>query len=105
MVNGFNDLAITILDGLDDCAEIPVCTHYELDGKKLLLPPASAKDLQRVVPVYESLPGWRCDTTGTTRYEDLPANALAYLARIERETETPVTMVGVGPSRDQTIIR
>ncbi len=105
MVNGFDELAITILDGLDDCAEIPVCTHYELDGKKLLLPPASAKDFQRVVPVYETLPGWQTDTTGVTRYEDLPANALAYLARIERETETPVTMVGVGPSRDQTIIR
>ena len=105
MVNGFSELAITILDGLDDCAEIPVCTHYELDGKKLLLPPASARDFQRVVPVYENLPGWQCDTTGVTRYEDLPANALAYLARIELETETPVSMVGVGPSRDQTIIR
>lgn len=105
MVNGFSELAITILDGLDDCAEIPVCTHYELDGKKLFLPPASAKDFQRAVPVYENLPGWLTDTTGVTRYQDLPANALAYLARIELETETPVTMVGVGPSRDQTIIR
>jgi adenylosuccinate synthase len=51
------------------------------------------------------LPGWRSDTTGVTRYEDLPANALAYLARIEKETGTRVSMVGVGPSRDQTIIR
>ena len=105
MVNGFDELAITILDGLDDCDEIPVCTHYELDGKKLHLPPASAKDFARVTPVYETLPGWRCDTTAVTRYEDLPTNALAYLARIEKETETRVSMVGVGPSRDQTIIR
>jgi adenylosuccinate synthase len=105
MVNGFDELAITILDGLDDCEEIPVCTHYELDGKTLHLPPASAKDFQRVKPVYEMLPGWRSDTTGVTRYEDLPANALAYLARIEKETGTHVSMVGVGPSRDQTIIR
>ena len=105
MVNGFDELAITILDGLDDCPEIPVCTHYELDGKKLHLPPASAKEFARVTPVYEMLPGWQCDTTGVTRYEDLPANALAYLARIEQETETRVSMVGVGPSRDQTIIR
>jgi adenylosuccinate synthase len=51
------------------------------------------------------MPGWQCDTTAVTRYEDLPANAQAYLARIEKETETPVSMVGVGPSRDQTIIR
>ena len=105
MVNGFDELAITILDGLDDCDDIPVCTHYELDGKKLHLPPASAKDFARVTPVYETLPGWRCDTTAVTRYEDLPTNALAYLARIEKETETRVSMVGVGPSRDQTIIR
>lgn len=105
MVNGFDDLAITILDGLDDCAEIPVCTHYELDGEKLFLPPASAKDFERVVPVYENLPGWQSDTTGIQRYDDLPENARAYLARIELETETQVSMVGVGPSRDQTIIR
>lgn len=105
MVNGFDELAITILDGLDDCPEIPVCTHYELDGKTLHLPPASAKEFARVTPVYEMLPGWQCDTTGVTRYEDLPANALAYLARIEQETGTRVSMVGVGPSRDQTIVR
>lgn len=105
MVNGFDDLAITILDGLDDCEEIPVCTHYELDGEKLLLPPASVNDFERVVPVYENLPGWQTDTTGIQNYDDLPENARAYLARIEEETETRVSMVGVGPSRDQTIIR
>ncbi len=105
MVNGFDELAITILDGLDDCEEIPVCTHYELDGQVLRLPPASARDLERAVPIYQTLPGWRCDLSGIQRYEDLPANALAYLDFIEKETETPVTMVGVGPSRDQTIIR
>lgn len=105
MVNGFDDLAITILDGLDDCEEIPICTHYELDGEKLLLPPASAKDFERVVPVYESLPGWQSDITGIRTYDELPENARAYLARIEQETDTRVSMVGVGPSRDQTIIR
>lgn len=105
MVNGFDELAITILDGLDDCDEIPVCTHYELDGRRLSLPPASAKDFARAVPVYETLPGWRAETSDVTRYEDLPRKALDYLAFIERQVETPVSMVGVGPSRDQTIIR
>ncbi|MEX2578465.1 MAG: adenylosuccinate synthase [Verrucomicrobiales bacterium] len=105
MVNGFDDLAITILDGLDDCAEIPVCTHYELDGEKLRLPPASAKDFERAEPVYENLPGWLSDTTACRTYDDLPENARAYLARIEQETETAVSIVGVGPARDQTIIR
>ena len=105
MVNGFDDLAITILDGLDDCEEIPVCTHYELDGEKLRLPPASAKDFERVTPVYEKLPGWNSDTTKIENYDDLPENARNYLTFIEKETETRVSMVGVGPSRDQTIIR
>lgn len=105
MVNGFDDLAITILDGLDDCAEIPVCTHYELDGEKLYLPPASAIDFARVTPVYETLPGWQSDTTKVENFEDLPDNAKAYLKHIEKETETRVSMVGVGPSRDQTIVR
>ena len=105
MVNGFSDLAITILDGLDDCPEIPVCTHYELDGKELRLPPACAKEFERAIPVYTNLPGWQSDTTGCTTYDELPENARAYLARIEKETGTPVSMVGVGPARDQTIIR
>ncbi|MEM9282141.1 MAG: adenylosuccinate synthase [Verrucomicrobiota bacterium] len=105
MVNGFDELAITILDGLDDCEEIPVCTHYELNGRKLDLPPASVHDFERVVPVYESLPGWQSDTTGVETYEDLPVKAQEYLARIESETGTRVSLVGVGPSRDQTIIR
>ena len=97
MVNGFDDL--------DDCEEIPVCTHYELDEEKLLLPPASPTDFERVVPVYDTLPGWQSDTTAIKHYDDLPENAQAYLNRIEQETDTRVSMVGVGPSRDQTIIR
>lgn len=105
MVNGFDELAITILDGLDDCEEIPVCTHYELDGEKLRLPPAAAADFERVVPVFESLPGWQADTSAVKEYDDLPENARAYLARIEEETGARVSMVGVGPSRDQTILR
>jgi len=105
MVNGFDDLAITILDGLDECDEIPVCTHYEIDGERHRLPPASAGEFARAVPFYETLPGWRSDTTGAKRNDDLPPNALAYLARIEEETGTRVSMVGVGPSRDQTIVR
>lgn len=105
MVNGFDDLAITILDGLDEFEEIPVCTHYELDGERLDLPPASVDDLERAVPVYETLPGWREDTTRAKTFGDLPANARAYLDRIESATGSRVGMVGVGPSRDQTIVR
>ena len=105
MVNGVDEWAITILDGLDDFDEIPVCTHYELDGEKLELPPASSTDFAQVVPVFETLPGWRSDTTGVRSYDELPAQARGYLDRIEKETGGRVSMVGVGPSRDQTIIR
>ncbi len=105
MVNGFDDLAITIMDGLDEFAEIPICTHYELNGKRLDLPPASALEFDLVKPVYETLPGWQTDTTGIRKYEDLPDNAKAYIDRIEKETGANVSMVGIGPARDQTIMR
>lgn len=105
MVNGFTDLAITILDGLDNLDEIPICTHYELNGKKLHLPPASADDFNRVTPIYDTMPGWKCDLSQIKHYQDLPTNALAYLERIEKETETSVSIVGVGPAREQTIVR
>ncbi|MEO0414375.1 MAG: adenylosuccinate synthase [Verrucomicrobiota bacterium] len=105
MVNGFDDWAVTILDGLDDCEEIPVCTHYEIDGERFDLPPASLKEFEAAKPVFETLPGWQEDTTGCRSYDELPDNAKAYLARIEELTGVPVSIVGVGPSRDQTIIR
>ena len=105
MVNGFTDFAVTIVDGLDDCEEIPICIQYEINGKKVDLPPASAKDFAAAKPVYDTMPGWNCDTTGIRKYEDLPENARAYLDRIEKETGTPVSLVGIGPARDQTIVR
>ncbi len=105
MVNGFTDFAITILDGLDDLEEIPVCVAYELDGVQSPLPPACAKDFARVKPVYETLPGWNCDTTAIRKYEDLPETAKAYLDKIAEETGVPVSMVGNGPDREQTIVK
>ena len=105
MVNGINDLAVTNLDGLDTHDEIRVCTGYELDGDLLDLPPASAEDLARVQPVYETLPGWKTDTSGIRVFEELPENALAYLDRVEDLAGAEVNMVGVGPAREQTLVR
>ena len=105
MVNGFSDLAITVVDGLDGCEEIPVCVQYEINGRKTDLPPASTKEFSEAKPIFETIPGWNCDTTGVCHYKDLPDNARKYLDRIEKETETPVSMVGIGPARDQTIVR
>jgi adenylosuccinate synthase len=105
MVNGIDALAVTNLDGLDDHQEIRICTHYRLDGETLELPPASADDLARAEPVYESLPGWRKDTTACRTFEDLPQPALDYLDRLAELAGAPVTMAGVGPARDQTLVR
>ncbi len=105
MVNGIDGLAVTNLDGLDSHDEIRVCTQYDLDGEVLELPPASVEDLARVVPVYESLPGWNTDTTGARTFDDLPENALAYLERLEQLAGTQVSLVGVGPAREQTLVR
>ena len=105
MINGVDSWAITILDGLDELDEIPICTHYELDGEKLHLPPAAIYDFERVKPVLETMPGWKTDTTKCRSYDELPDNAKAYLERIEKETEAPVGAIGVGPDRTQTILR
>jgi len=104
MVNGIDELAITNLDGLDRLAEITICTHYEMDGERLDLPPASAEDFERVTPVYETLPGWQTSTEECRNVEELPANARAYLDWISAELEAPITLIGVGPARDQTLV-
>jgi len=105
MVNGINELAMTNLDGLDTHAEIKICTHYLLDGETLDLPPASLEDLARVEPVYETMPGWQCDTSSTRSFDELPEAALTYLERVGELTGMRTTIVGVGPDREQTIAR
>lgn len=105
MVNGVDNWAITNIDGLDDLDEIPVCTHYLIDGEKTTLPPAAISDFEKAEPVLETLPGWKCDTTGCRNYDDLPLAARDYLARIEEETGARIGAVGVGPDRSQTILR
>jgi adenylosuccinate synthase len=105
MVNGITAFAVTNLDGLDEHAEIRVCTHYEVAGKRLELPPASADDLAAAVPVYESMPGWLCDTTAARTFGELPEKALAFLKRLEELVGVSVKIAGVGPDRTQTLVR
>jgi len=104
MVNGVTDLAVTNLDGLDETETLQICTAYDIDGTLHDLPPADRTAWDRAVPVYESLPGWKCDTTGCTRYADLPANARAYLDRLAVLCGAPISFVGVGPDRTQTLV-
>lgn len=102
-INGVTGLAITKLDVLDGLDEVKVCTAYELDGVVLESMPSCCNQLERVVPVYETLPGWSENTFGATALEQLPANAVALLRRIEAVCDCPVTMLSTGPDRNHII--
>lgn len=105
IVSGLDELAVTNLDGLDDFATIPVCVAYELDGQRLETPPVRIEDWERVTPIYEDWAGWQQDISGVRRWQDLPANARAYLDRLSEALELPIRMAGVGPDRIQTLVR
>jgi adenylosuccinate synthase len=102
-VNGLDALAMTKLDVLSGLDSVQVCVAYELDGERLDEPPADAADLKRVIPVYESLPGWHGDLSSLRTLDELPASARDYIARIEQAIECPVKLISVGADREQTI--
>jgi adenylosuccinate synthase len=102
-VNGLTGLAVTKLDVLDTFGEIPVCVGYELDGERCAELPGDVERLARVQPVYEVLPGWRRSTEGARRMADLPAEARAYVDRIQDLAGAPIRYVRVGTRRDQII--
>jgi adenylosuccinate synthase len=103
VVNGITRIAVTKLDVLDEFDEINVCVAYEVSGKRLRTFPTDAKMLEKVQPVYETLPGWRSTIAGAREPGDLPPNARAYVDTLGRITGTRVWLVSVGPRRDQTI--
>ncbi len=103
-VNGLTGLAVTKLDVLDTLPEIAIATEYSTDrGGSTSNFPADTWSLETVSPRYETLPGWRSDTSGAKRLADLPRNARAYLDRIEELTGAPITMVSVGTRRNQIV--
>jgi len=102
-INGVTGLAITKLDVLDGLDEVKLCVAYELDGERLESIPACCHQLDAVVPVYETLPGWSENTFGATSLEQLPANAVALLKRIEAVCESPIAMLSTGPDRNHII--
>lgn len=103
-VNGCDTLAITKLDVLDGMDELQVCTGYRLDGEERRTMPADADRLQACEPVYEALPGWHEPTAGVTRWEAMPANARAYLRRLEELCGCPVGLVSVGADRRDVVM-
>lgn len=103
-VNGTSCVALMLLDVLSGLDSIKVCTHYEIDGKRISDFPTDVEVLAKAVPVYEELPGWSEDISGITSFVDLPANAKSYLAVLADLIETPICLASVGRRRDQTIV-
>lgn len=105
MVNGVDELAITNLDGLDGVDEILICTGYRIDGKGAVIdaPPSDAGELSRCRPVYTSMPGWLTPTDKARSYKDLPQKARRYAETLARLSGAKLTIVSVGPGREQTI--
>lgn len=105
MLNGFDSLAVTKLDVLDQLEQIPVCIGYRIGGALADEFPATVRSLETLEPVYEYLPGWRCSTAGLTRYEDLPLRARQYLEFLEEQVGVEIGCVSTGPERNETIIK
>lgn len=102
--SGLTQIALNKIDVLKDLETIKICTAYKLDGEIIKYFPASLEDLERCEPVYEELEGWG-DISHIRSYEALPGSVKHYIARIEELCECKITMIGVGPNRDQNILR
>lgn len=102
LINGIEEAAITKLDVLSTFREIKVCTGYKLNGKLLKSYPTDVQRLSEVEPVYECLNGWNMDISKARTYSDLPVNAKEYLKFIADHTGVKITIVSVGPEREQT---
>ena len=102
MVNGVDLLAVTKLDVMDELDEVKICVAYRLNGEEITYFPADVEDLAKVEPVYETMPGWKCDTTKAKCWADLPVNAQKYLEHVAELLEAKIGIVSIGPKRDQT---
>jgi adenylosuccinate synthase len=104
-VNGLDALAITKLDVLDGLETLDVCTAYRYNGGILTEMPGDTAQLAACEPVYEKMPGWKTPTRGITDYDHLPAEARAYIRRIEETSGVPAAIISTGSERDHTILR
>jgi adenylosuccinate synthase len=102
-VNGLTDFFLTKLDVLTGWERIPVCVAYEIDGERVTELPYSQTDFHHAKPVYEYLPGWSEDITKAKTFADLPKNAQDYVRALEEMSGAPISAIGVGPGRDETI--
>ena len=103
-VNGLTDFFLTKLDVLTGWEKIPVCVAYEVDGVRVEELPASQTDFHHAKPIYEYLPGWKENISKAKSVDDLPNNAREYVKFLEKVSGAPISAIGVGPGRDETIV-
>jgi adenylosuccinate synthase len=103
MINSTEWLVVTKMDVMDECAEIPVCTHYKIDGKLTDVIPADVRGFRAIEPIYTTLPGWNSSTAGITEYDKLPKAAQDYLNFIAKESGAAIGMISTGPDRAETM--
>ena len=103
-VNGLTDFFLTKLDVLTGWEQIPVCVAYEIDGRRVEELPYNQSDFHHAKPVYEMLPGWSEDLSKAQTFGDLPKNAQAYVKALEEMSGAPISAIGVGPGRTQTVV-
>ncbi len=84
---------------------MPICVAYDIDGKRVEQMPTTQTEFHHAKPIYEEMPGWWEDISHVETFEELPANAQAYVLRLEELSGARISCIGVGPGRDQTIVR
>jgi adenylosuccinate synthase len=104
-LNGFDSLALTKLDVLDEQAEVLICTGYRCGSEVVTEFPADISGLQSCEPVYEKMPGWRTSTAGVRDFAGLPAEARAYVERLSALVGCEIGIISTGPDREDTILR
>jgi adenylosuccinate synthase len=104
LLNCFQGIAITKLDVLDAFAELQVCTGYKYKGTPINEFPPEIQVLEKIEPVYETVPGWNCNTAGIRQYEQLPDRARDYLKRLSDLVETEFSLISTSPEREDTIL-
>ena len=103
-ISGIDAIALTKLDVLDELDEIKICVAYEIDGKEIDYLPAAVEDQLKVKPIYKSFKGWKSETKGIKKFDDLPENAKTYIKELEKFIETKVSSISTSPERNDTIL-
>jgi len=104
-IGDIDSIAMMHLDTLSGLKEVNICKAYKINGEEITFFPANTARLSEASPVYETVPGWDEDITGVADFDDLPVNARHYVCLVEEVVKKPITIIGVGPKRSQTIFR